>query len=68
MTCYFLQGALGLSRLALSFYLKDELRLTPADLAALTGIASAPWVVNSLYGLLSDSTPCGASAASRTSR
>ena len=57
MTCYFLQGALGLSRLALNFYLKDELGLSPADLAALTGLASAPWVVKPLYGLLSDSTP-----------
>ena len=43
VTCYFLQGALGLSRLALNFYLKDELGLSPADLAALTGLASAPW-------------------------
>ena len=42
VTCYFLQGALGLSRLALNFYLKDELGLSPADLAALTGLASAP--------------------------
>ena len=57
VTCYFLQGALGLSRLALNFYLKDELGLSPADLAALTGLASAPWVVKPLYGLLSDSTP-----------
>ena len=57
VTCYFLQGALGLSRLALNFYLKDELGLSPADLAALTGLASAPWVVKPLYGLLTDSTP-----------
>ena len=43
VVCYFLQGALGLSRLALNFYLKDELHLSPGDLAALTGLASAPW-------------------------
>ena len=48
VTCYFLQGALGLSRLALNFYLKDELGLSPADLAALTGLASAPWVVKQI--------------------
>ncbi|KAH8049388.1 BT1-like protein [Aureococcus anophagefferens] len=36
VVCYFLQGALGLSRLALNFYLKDELHLSPGDLAALT--------------------------------
>ena len=57
VACYFLQGALGLARLALNFYLKDDLGLGPADLAALTGLASAPWVVKPLYGLLSDSTP-----------
>merc|ERR1719506_2517300 len=57
VTCYFLQGALGLSGLALSFYLKDELGLSPADLAALTGLGSAPWVIKPLYGILCDSTP-----------
>lgn len=57
VVCYFLQGALGLSRLALNFYLKDELQLSPSDLAALTGLASAPWVVKPLYGLVSDSQP-----------
>ena len=57
VVCYFLQGALGLSRLALNFYLKDELHLSPGDLAALTGLATAPWVVKPLYGLVSDSTP-----------
>ena len=42
---YFLQGALALSRLATNFYLKDELHLSPAELAALAGVFSAPWVV-----------------------
>lgn len=28
---YFVQGVLGLSRLAVSFYLKDELHLDPAE-------------------------------------
>lgn len=28
---YFVQGVLGLSRLAVSFYLKDDLRLDPAE-------------------------------------
>jgi hypothetical protein len=32
---YFLQGALGLSRLALTFYLKDDLGLSPAEVGAL---------------------------------
>ncbi|KAK7242574.1 hypothetical protein SO694_00017458 [Aureococcus anophagefferens] len=37
VVCYFLQGALGLSRLALNFYLKDELHLSPGDLAGADG-------------------------------
>lgn len=28
---YFVQGVLGLSRLAISFYLKDDLHLEPAE-------------------------------------
>lgn len=30
-TVYFVQGVLGLSRLAVSFYLKDDLQLDPAE-------------------------------------
>ena len=30
-TVYFVQGVLGLSRLAVSFYLKDDLQLNPAE-------------------------------------
>lgn len=33
---YFVQGVLGLSRLAVSFYLKDDLRLDPAEVYVLT--------------------------------
>ena len=54
---YFVQGALGISRLAVSFFLKDELSLQPAELALLTGAASAPWLVKPLWGFLSDSVP-----------
>jgi folate/biopterin transporter len=54
---YFVQGALGLSRLAVSFFLKDELHLGAADLALLTGASSAPWLVKPLWGFLSDSVP-----------
>jgi folate/biopterin transporter len=51
---YFVQGALGLSRLAVSFFLKDELHLDPAQMALLTGASSAPWLVKPLWGFLSD--------------
>ncbi|MGQ9838013.1 MAG: folate/biopterin family MFS transporter [Cyanobacteriota bacterium] len=54
---YFVQGAVGLARLATSFYLKDTLGLSPAQVAALMGIAVIPWTLKPLYGLLSDTVP-----------
>ena len=54
---YFVQGALGLSRLAMSFYFKDELGVGPAELAAFLGIASIPWTIKPLYGWISDTYP-----------
>jgi folate/biopterin transporter len=57
MTIYFVEGALGLARLAQTFLLKDELHLGPAELSALTGIFSLPWTIKPLYGFLSDGFP-----------
>ncbi len=54
---YFGQGALGLAQLAVSFFLKDELGLSPSETAALLGIVMLPWTVKPLYGLVSDSVP-----------
>ena len=54
---YFVQGALGIARLATTFFLKDELGLGPAESAALLGITTIPWVIKPLYGFLSDSVP-----------
>lgn len=54
---YFLQGALSLSRLATSYYLKDEVGLSAGDLGAVTGLFSLPWVFKPAYGLLSDTRP-----------
>ncbi|CAH8264443.1 unnamed protein product [Arabidopsis lyrata] len=54
---YFVQGVLGLARLAVSFYLKDDLRLDPAETAVITGLSSLPWLVKPLYGFISDSVP-----------
>ncbi|MEO1400418.1 MAG: folate/biopterin family MFS transporter [Cyanobacteria bacterium J06635_1] len=54
---YFVQGILGLARLAVSFFLKDDLGLSPAEVAALTGIASLPWTIKPLFGFLSDGLP-----------
>ncbi|MBD0269260.1 MAG: folate/biopterin family MFS transporter [Cyanobacteria bacterium Co-bin8] len=54
---YFVQGILGLARLAVSFFLKDDLGLTPAEVAALTGIATLPWTIKPVFGFLSDGFP-----------
>jgi folate/biopterin transporter len=57
LTVYFVQGILGLSRLAVSFFLKDDLGLSPAEVAALTGIAAFPWIIKPLFGFISDGLP-----------
>lgn len=54
---YFVQGVLGLSRLAVSFYLKDDLHLDPAETAVISGFSSLPWLIKPLYGFISDSVP-----------
>lgn len=54
---YFVQGILGLARLAVSFFLKDDLGLTPAQVAAMMGVASLPWVIKPVFGFISDSLP-----------
>ncbi|MGP0128539.1 MAG: folate/biopterin family MFS transporter [cyanobacterium endosymbiont of Rhopalodia musculus] len=57
LTVYFVQGILGLARLAISFFLKDDLGLTPVQMSALTGIAALPWVIKPVFGFMSDSLP-----------
>ncbi|GAB2294839.1 hypothetical protein Dimus_029032 [Dionaea muscipula] len=54
---YFVQGVLGLSRLAVSFYFKDDLHLDPAETAIISGFSAFPWLVKPLYGFISDSLP-----------
>ena len=57
LSVYFVQGILGLARLAVSFFLKDDLGLTPTEVAVLTGISAIPWVIKPLFGFLSDGVP-----------
>ncbi len=57
LTVYFVQGILGLARLAVSFFLKDELGLTPAQVSALLGIVALPWIIKPLFGFMSDGLP-----------
>ena len=54
---YLVQGILGLARLAISFFLKDDLALSPAEVSALMGIAALPWMVKPLFGFISDGLP-----------
>lgn len=56
---YVVQGILGLARLAVSFFLKDDLGLSPATVAALTGVAALPWTIKPLFGFVSDGLPIG---------
>ncbi|MFY7806692.1 MAG: folate/biopterin family MFS transporter [Limnoraphis robusta] len=54
---YFVQGILGLARLAVSFFLKDDLGMTPAEVSAMLGIIALPWVIKPLFGFISDGLP-----------
>jgi hypothetical protein len=54
---YFVEGALGLARLAQTFLLKDELHLSPAIMSATMGISALPWTIKPLYGFLSNGYP-----------
>ncbi len=57
LTVYFVQGILGLARLAVSFFLKDELLLSPAQVSALMGIVALPWIIKPVFGFVSDGLP-----------
>ena len=54
---YFVQGAIALSQLSVSFFLKDDLGFSPAEVASMVGITMLPWTVKPLYGLISDGFP-----------
>lgn len=54
---YFVQGILGLSRLAKDFFVKDELGLDPAQASLIFSASSIPWLVKPLWGFISDSIP-----------
>jgi hypothetical protein len=54
---YFAYGALGLTAIANSFWVKQALTMTPADLAALGVWLSLPWAMKMVFGELVDSVP-----------
>lgn len=53
---YFIQGALGISGIALPLYLRS-LKWSVGEIATITTLASSPWVIKILCGILSDSFP-----------
>ncbi|KAA8496243.1 Folate-biopterin transporter 1, chloroplastic [Porphyridium purpureum] len=54
---YFVQGVLGISRLAVSFFLKDQLQLGPSTVSAIMGLSIVPWMIKPVYGFFTDSLP-----------
>jgi folate/biopterin transporter len=57
LTVYFVQGIVGLARLAVSFFLKDELHLSPTQTSAMLGLTILPWIIKPVYGFISDGVP-----------
>lgn len=58
---YFAYGALGLTAIAESFWIKKELNWSPADLAGLAVWFSLPWTVKMVFGELVDTVPVAGS-------
>jgi hypothetical protein len=54
---YFAYGALGLIDISRDLWVKESLRLSPADLAALGVWLGLPWTIKMVFGQLVDSLP-----------
>lgn len=54
---YWTQGFRSFAWLAVSYHLKDELKLSPSASQFLVSIAFFPWSVKPIYGILSDCVP-----------
>ena len=50
-------GLYNISELAVSFYLKDEIKLEPAVLTQIMSLVMVPWMVKPFLGLLTDLLP-----------
>jgi hypothetical protein len=57
ITVYFAYGALGLIDVTRDMWIKEELRLSPSELAAIGVWLSLPWAVKMVFGELVDSVP-----------
>ncbi|VFQ80989.1 unnamed protein product [Cuscuta campestris] len=49
--------SLGLSRISIQYYMKDEQKLQPSEAQIFSGIIALPWIVKPLWGLLTDVLP-----------
>ena len=47
---YFAYGALGLVAVAETFWIKNNLKLTPAELASLSVWLTLPWTIKMVFG------------------
>src|SRR3972149_8999968 len=54
---YYAYGALGLVGVAQTFWVKEALTFTPAELAALAVWLTLPWTVEMVFGQLAHSVP-----------
>lgn len=54
---YFAYGALGIVAIAQSFWVKEALTMTPADLAGLSVWLTLPWATKMVFGELVDAVP-----------
>jgi hypothetical protein len=54
---YFAYGALGLTAVAESFWVKKDLSWTPTELASLTVWFTLPWTIKMVFGELVDTVP-----------
>ncbi|RTL72984.1 MAG: hypothetical protein EKK41_01930 [Hyphomicrobiales bacterium] len=58
---YFAYGALGLTAIAESFWIKRDLSWSPADLASLGVWLTLPWTIKMVFGELVDTVPVAGS-------
>ncbi|MCC6718656.1 MAG: hypothetical protein IT555_12295 [Acetobacteraceae bacterium] len=61
LVVYFAYGALGLIDISRDFWVKESLRLSPADLASLGVWLGLPWTIKMVFGQLVDSIPLAGS-------
>lgn len=54
---YFTQGFRSFAWTAISYHLKDNLKLSPSASQFVTSVAFFPWSIKPLYGILSDCIP-----------